>query len=458
MNKDDLLFTRPLRVAVTGLLALSALIAGCSDKRSAEPAKGMLRVPMYDEESFSRSYGDYFAVKFPEVDVQVIPTKDLFGPDKNYYEGYTKLIREQKPDLLITYDPAEYQRWANEGLLLDLEPFVRKSKFDLDSFTPAALAQLRLNDEGKLYGLAPELSSSALYYNKDLFDKFGVPYPTDKMTWEQTMQLARRFPVDPNPEKRIYGIHEKYWTPFDFIADIAATEGADFLSPDGKRVTLESDIWKKAFGHVIDGFKKGNLFYYYKDGKPINYGPEETKQMDLFSSSKAAMMISGTEQMFRMKQWGETGLNWGIVTVPVDPANPDVTRHLRISPIYAVSSNAEHPETAWKAVQYFNSEEAAKVSQKTSDVLSTRTAFAKTKDGRSLDPFYSLKPKKQDDNAYAAMPGSYYMTFLTLVIREIDEAVNGRKTVEEAMRTIQKEGQASLDQAWMEEKAKPGGK
>ncbi|WP_158606975.1 ABC transporter substrate-binding protein [Paenibacillus ginsengarvi] len=438
--------------SLTAALALPIALSACS-KAADEPEKKVLRIPFYDEESFPRSYGDYFAIKFPDVEVQIIPTKDLFGPGKNYYEVYEKLIREQKPDLLITYDSSQYMKWANAGLLLDLEPLARKSKYDLGSFSPAAIAQLKANDEGKLFGLAPELTSYALYYNKDLFDRYGVPYPTNRMSWEETMRLARQFPIDPDPDKRIYGIHEKYWTPFDIVYDIASTDGAEFLSPDGKQMTIRTPLWTKAFRHVVDGFKAGSLYYYYKDGKPIQYGPDETKQMDLFSSSKAAMMISDTEQMFRMKQWGQAELNWDIVTVPVDPANPELTRRFNVAPVYAVSVNAEHVETAWKVVQYFNSEEAAKVKQKTANVLSTRTAFAKTKDGRSLEPFYLLKQKQQADLSYLNMPGSFYQTFQTLTIREIDEAVKGRKTVEEAVNTLQTEGQVLLDKGWTQHNA-----
>lgn len=447
------LASRLARTALIAGLAGVAALAGCSETTGDGTAKGVLRIPFYNAESFPLSYGDYFAVKFPDIEVEIISTSQLVPPGQDYPQRYDSMLREQKPDLLITHSVAEYRRWADQGLLMDLEPFVKRSKFDLDSFTPAAVSQLRMNNENKLFGLAPELTSSALYYNKDLFDRYGVPYPTNRMSWDEVFQLAGRFPVDPDPEKRIYGIHLKYWTPFDFVYDVANTEGAAFISPDGKRMTLESDLWSRAFSHVVGGFRSGRLYYYYKDGKPISYGPNETKQMDLFSANKAAMMINDTEQMFRMKQWGEAGINWDIVTVPIDPANPDYARYFNVAPIYAIAAGAANADAAWEVVRYFNSEEAAKVSQKTDDVLSTRTAFAKTKDGRSLDPFYMLKRKPDEGNSYSVMPSAFYSTFQTLHIREIDEAVNGRKSIEEALRTIQTEGQALLDQARAEEAA-----
>lgn len=447
--------TQFARAARMSLLAFPLLLAaGCSDKSANTGSDKPLRILYGNEESFQYNYGDYFALKFPDVKVEIVPTTDLYKPGVDTNKETVKLIREQKPDLIITHT-FYYGDLVANGLLLDLEPLARKTKFDLSAFAPAAIAQLKENDEGKLFGLAPQLTSSALYYNKDLFDKYGVPYPVNKMSWDETMRLARRFPVDPDPEKRIYGIHEKYSSPFDFIYDIANTEGASYVSPDSRKVTVDSDVWKKAFRHVVDGFKNSNLFYYYKDGKTISYGPNETKDMDLFSTGKAAMMISGTEQMFRMKQWGEKGLNWDIVTVPVDPANPDYTRYFTVSPIYAISAGAEQAELAWKIVEYLNSEEAAKVALKTSDVLSTRSAFSKTKEGLSLEPFYMLKRKPVDFNRLTPLPANFYNPFVSLIIQEVHEAVQGRVTVDDAVRRIQEEAQAMLDKAWVAEDAKP---
>jgi multiple sugar transport system substrate-binding protein len=427
------------------LLAIPLLLSGCSQRPAAEPEKETIRILFSNEQSFQLVYGDYFAVKFPHLEVEIVPTDGEFTPDKNYLDEYERLIRERKPDLVIAYDASLYKRWADNGLLADLEPFARKAKFDLNAFFPAAIEQLKMNNEGKLFGLAPEFTSSALYYNKTLFDRYGVPYPTNRMTWEEVFELAQRFPIDPDPEKRIYGIHKKYWTPFDFVEEIASTEGASYASADGKRMTIDADVWRRAFNRVVAGFRSGNLYYYYKDGQPIRYGPEETKAMDLFSTGRAAMMISTTEQMFRMKQWGTGGFDWDVVTVPVDPANPEYTRYFNVAPIYAIPANAEHAAAAWKVVEYFNSEEAARISLKTSETLSTRTAFTTTKDGHSLEPFYMLKRKEE---SYPTLPAAFYEPFQELVIREIDEAVRGLQSADEAVRAIQTEGQSLLDEAW----------
>lgn len=424
------------------VLTSMSLLSGCSTT-PAKQVKGVLRIAYPDEQSFYYTYGDYFAVRFPDVNVEIIPTQELRKPGIQYYEEYGKLLDEQKPDLIFTY-LQEYERFSASGRLLDLAPIIKRNKFDLEQFSPAAIEFLKNKGGGKLHGLTPQFTSTALFFNKDLFDRYQIPYPTDHMSWEDTMLLARRFPVDPNVDKRVYGIHEKYRTPFDFIYDIAATNGLSYVSGDGTRMTLDTPEWLNTFRVVIEGFKSGNLYYYESGGKPINYGPNETKQMDLFSAGKAAMMISSPEQMMRMQQ-NNVKLNWDLVTVPVDPKNPNLTRHLSVGTIFAIPSRAEHADTAWKVIEYFNGDEAAKVTMKTApDNLSTRKSFMNDKEGRSLEAFYKLSRDERSSSFYPDVPLNFYTFYETLVVEEIDAAVKGKQSVEDTVKSIQKRAQEQL--------------
>ena len=68
--------------------------------------------------------------------------------------------------------------WAQKGYALDLRPYVEA---DLDQATisdwdPAQYHALFTRD-GLQYGLPKYHGALALYYNKDLFDRYGVTYP-----------------------------------------------------------------------------------------------------------------------------------------------------------------------------------------------------------------------------------------------------------------------------------------
>ncbi|MDF2670650.1 MAG: extracellular solute-binding protein [Paenibacillus sp.] len=425
------------------MIVFVCLLTACSPSAPGQDERQVLRILYGNQESFLYQYGNYFAVKFPELDVEIVSTENVFKPGNNYMEEYEKLIKEEKPDLVIIPSLPLYEKLAASNSLMDLDSLIKRDKFDLTPISPVAIDLMKTAGQNKLYGLAPQFTSTALYYNKELFDRYQIPYPHDRMTWEETMILARRFPVDADINNRIYGLHEKYRTAFDFVYDIAGTNGLNYINEDGTKVILDSPAWMDAFRYIIEGFKSGSLYYYDNGGKPINYGPVETKQMDLFSAGKAAMMISTPEQMMRMKQ-NNVKLDWDLVTIPVDPKNPELTRTLNVSTIYAVGASAEHRDTAWKVIQYFNGEEAARVNVKTSEGLSTRLLYAKDKDGRSLEAFYKLKRDDRGASLYPNISTQFYAFFEQLAIAEIDAAVKGKQSVEETVKSIQAKAQEEL--------------
>ncbi|MDF2715158.1 MAG: extracellular solute-binding protein family 1 [Paenibacillus sp.] len=75
---------------------------------------------------------------------------------------------------------------------LDITELVRKHKLDLNRFEPASLQIMRQMNGGKLNALPINLLYLVLVYNKDIFDKFGEPYPRDGMTWEEAVQIAKK--------------------------------------------------------------------------------------------------------------------------------------------------------------------------------------------------------------------------------------------------------------------------
>jgi multiple sugar transport system substrate-binding protein len=82
-----------------------------------------------------------------------------------------------------------FPTWAQQGHMLDLRPYVAA---DLDEATiadwdPAQYRAFFLRD-GRQFGLPKYHGAVALYYNKDLFDAYGVAYPT--ATWSHEEYAA----------------------------------------------------------------------------------------------------------------------------------------------------------------------------------------------------------------------------------------------------------------------------
>ncbi|GAA3399738.1 extracellular solute-binding protein [Paenibacillus hodogayensis] len=78
------------------------------------------------------------------------------------------------------------------GITTDMEVVLQKYGANLDRFEPNLLKSIREADGGKLFGLPYYANHQVMFYNKDLFDKFGAPYPKDNMTYEETLEIARK--------------------------------------------------------------------------------------------------------------------------------------------------------------------------------------------------------------------------------------------------------------------------
>lgn len=96
------------------------------------------------------------------------------------------------PDLVFA-SSRSYFTFTKLKVPTDLTETVKKNNLDLTKFEPSAIEAIRnYGDRGELYGIPMFVNVNALYYNKDIFDKFALPYPKDGMTWEETIDLAKR--------------------------------------------------------------------------------------------------------------------------------------------------------------------------------------------------------------------------------------------------------------------------
>ena len=81
-----------------------------------------------------------------------------------------------------------YAAGSADGAILPLDELMAKDPgFRREEFYPAIIDQFRYR--GKLYGLAKDFSTLVVYFNKDLFDKWEVPYPKAGWTWKNWLTV-----------------------------------------------------------------------------------------------------------------------------------------------------------------------------------------------------------------------------------------------------------------------------
>ncbi|WP_231570976.1 ABC transporter substrate-binding protein [Gordoniibacillus kamchatkensis] len=411
---------RPVTAAAAATMLLPALLAGCSgakpaggkDPAAAPPAaalkelgkdeKATVKVMYFDKNYFFQQYGNLFLAKFPNIDIEVVSNQGIYGPGKDYKEEFKKLLDTEKPDVLLINDPAQVEELAADGRLYALDDVMKQDKFDIDRILPSVVDLIKEMGNGKMYALSPTFSSSALYYNKDLFEQYGVPLPTNQMSWEDVLRLAARFPTDGKDDERVYGLAAYSYNKdlaFPYFNAIGTTKGLLPVDPGTMTVTLQTDGWKQVLQLTADALKSGALYAPKSDpqkaGQPVMF--DNYLKQNPFVTGKAAMTIDRSYLIQTLAQAKERlkdlkPVNWDIVTVPVDPGNPSVSNTISPIALFAVSATASNTRAAWEVVKYINSDEMARIQSKSSTELLARTAYMKEKDGHNLEPFYTLKP------------------------------------------------------------------
>lgn len=85
-----------------------------------------------------------------------------------------------------------YQLLKELGLIEDITNTLKQNAADLSPLNKNLYSYLEKMGEGKIVALHLYRNIQVTLYNKTLFNKFGVPYPTDNMTYDQAIEMAKK--------------------------------------------------------------------------------------------------------------------------------------------------------------------------------------------------------------------------------------------------------------------------
>lgn len=451
-------YVQKLRIVVLLVLAMS-LIGGCFGKKEVleplQPSK--IKVVYQDEEAFYRDYGKYFHMKYPQIEVEVIPETQVLKKlgkiinADDYFVEKKKLLESSGADVFLL-DDYIFKLFAQDGKLYDLEDAIRQDEYDVDGFMPGLLDNIRNMGNGKLYGLAPSFNREVLYYNKALFKEHQIEPPRNNMTWQEVFDLAARFSSIGAGDNKVHGLYEYFGDPGWLMYQIADTSGLRLFDPKGEKVLLNSDGWKQAMRLAVDAVRNKSVFFH----------PESQiyTQKSYFFKGKAAMMVDNAIVMMDLKQRptyveGEKPIDWGVVTVPIDPTDP--SQSISLFQIAAIAADSPNKRAAWELVKFVNGKEMAQSRSRTiNGSLPSRTGYAKEIDGKSMEAFYLLKVRQGSTvwmNEH--VPTSFNRLFDKPLQEEMQAVIDNKKSVDEALAELEIKGQEVLLKAREAEEKKP---
>lgn len=286
-------------------------------------------------DKFMEDYGNAIKKKFPHV-------TPVFAPLEKGNTLPEMLAAGKTIDILWASIGHLHGNLLEYNLQYDMSELIKSSNYDLSRFEPTSIEMMRQSANGGIYGLPIGNSSAALFYNKDLFDKFGVPYPKDGMTWDETFELAKRM-------TRQDGGKQYRGMTFSFQHMALLNQfSLPHIDPASGKATFSSDPKWAAFTENFLRFNRipGNEV----DAKQMLLAYQSTAFFDEKISAMHGTLSGGNP-------WASENMGMiDVVTLPTFKELPGVGP--QGYPYYFnITSMSKHKEQAFEVITYLTSDE-----------------------------------------------------------------------------------------------------
>jgi multiple sugar transport system substrate-binding protein len=394
-----------------------------------EGAKTILRVGTGDSGEGLNPHQEIIAQFEAENPDILIQLEAVAGSDY-YARLLTQIAAGDAPDIMQIGDDA-VPMFVDKGGLTPLDDFIN-GEYPLDPgiYLPGTFEPGQYN--GQQWCLPKDFSPMAVYYNKTLFDQYGVEYPTEGWTWDDLLEKAQALT---DPDNGIWGIQltANWTTGFEYWIGAA---GGRLISEDGTTFVgyMDSPESIEAVQFFADLYNK------YKVAPPpadFNLWAGGNAEFD---NGKAAMRLFG--------RWPQAGyktnpnIDLGVVTPPAGAQPADVL----FWGGFCIFSGTENAEAAWRFLRFYVGEEGSQVWK---DWAIPPVASVAAEAGLTDDPIEGAWIKGLDmlvDRAYVATP--FWGETADPALRTALETVliDPNADVAEVMKTAAQEAQAALDE------------
>lgn len=442
-----------LRKRAVGTIAaavLASMAAGCGGNSQSDglpttkeqPKPASLKAPVElvfyalspltgTEEEKAVQWTSYVQKKHPHISFKFINATDENTVDKF-------MLSKQPVDVLFG-SFASFLIYKDRELVADMTELVKQHQFDLSGIEQSYLDLVRRYFNDALPMLPVYDLRLGLYYNKDLFDKFGVAYPKDGVTWEETLATARQLTrVDS-------GVIYRGLAAASAGAGLAVNQySLGYVDPKSNKAVINTDSWKRYFDTMVPLFTVPNY-------NPTRENMTGGAQLKMFEQGTAAMLLAfNSYGMFNLPA---LQLNWDVAGLPEMSDLRGVGA--QPYPVYmALSSGSKHKEDAFLAISALLSAEAQ------IDRSSKYGVFSPLKDPKAKAAFGEAEAwKGKNVRAFAeqkpAAPASTVRAeYKTIAEGELGKAFLSVVTGEKDVNTALREAEEAADKAIAEYLAK----
>jgi multiple sugar transport system substrate-binding protein len=431
------MFSKKIIIVSTILILLVSMFTGCSSSEKTS-ADGRIEIEFWY--GLGGKLGKNVKKKIKEFNESQDEIRVVGVAQGSYDETEQKLqaaiaAKKVPAAVLLRNDPMN--AFAKKGTLASLSTYIKEdADFNPEDFIDAFYQQGTIN--GKQYALPLYGTTQVLYYRKDMFEKAGVA-PEQLKTWESLAEAAKKLTQKNGNATEVFG-----WAPMwgpDNMIDAALSNGAKYLSEDGKKVLIDSPEWVKAWEFFKKGIHEDKTMGIHHEGQGWEYW---YKTIDDVMQGRAAGYTGSS---------GDQGdLDFNILAAYPQPSfeghQPAPHAGAQMGAIPALASEKEK-KAAFKWLKFFTNAE------NTAD-WSINSGYIPVRKSAQDDPAYKEFAVKNPQinvplqQAQIATPPFVDPTggkIYDALVKAADKVEIEGVSAEEALKEAQKEAQRALDKA-----------
>lgn len=257
-----------------------------------------------------------FEKENPEIKI------DFMHIPQNYFQKIHLLFASNTAPDVIFINNLYLPIYANANLLEELT-------VNQNDFYPQALEALSWN--GKLYAIPRDVSNLVVFYNKDLFDRKNITYPTSEWKFDDFLKTAQKL-----TDKNTFGVSFEE-DPLFYLPYLMSNGGG----------ILPSEIEKKGSQYGLNFYADLRKKYHVA---PLKSESASATMAQMFLQQKLGMYISGRWMVPKLRE--EADFDWDVTQFPKG-TNGSIVQ-LDASG-WAIAKSSKHKEEAQKLVNYLAS-------------------------------------------------------------------------------------------------------
>lgn len=280
---------------------------------------------------FENYIARHVRMKFPHVTLQQVEQKSATMQDLITAGNVPDIIWEGSTNLQ-TLTPLK--------VMADLRPLAEKHKFDFGQYRDGVVDTVKSYAEnGQMYFLPFNVFEFALHYNKDVFNRFGVPFPKDHMTWDDVIALAGKMNRQDN------GVQYVGLRPPLSTNRTQMQLSLPYVDPKTGKAAIQTEGWKRLFDTIrgmYPGASTVRSFFDYRDE---------------FLKQRTVGMLPDILQLQNsdMSAFEKEGLDWDVVTYPAFADRPKAGPGL-FSDGMVVSAGSRHVDLAFQIISFVSTD------------------------------------------------------------------------------------------------------